>query len=80
LQFMPLQNPIIQAVFTLQTTVSPSISCIQWSSEGQLIVTTKGAVYILVIAHYDPTSTADFAFSLVSRPLKRVSPCIKILR
>jgi hypothetical protein len=36
------------AAWGLQTVAVPSASCLQWSSDGQLIMTTKNAVYILV--------------------------------
>lgn len=40
--------PIFTALNVPTVTSHPSVTCLQWSGDGQAAILTKGAVYILV--------------------------------
>ncbi|KAK0478287.1 hypothetical protein IW261DRAFT_217115 [Armillaria novae-zelandiae] len=50
----------VHTALNLPTATShPSANCVQWSSDGQVVITTKSAVYIMTPDHginFDTTS------------------------
>ncbi|GBE86530.1 hypothetical protein SCP_0904090 [Sparassis crispa] len=79
------QLPIFTALTLPGVSALPSVNCMQWTGDGQLVVLTKYAVYILtpdVGIHVEPSTAAKRTLDVenapnISRPVKWVKTMIE---